>query len=157
MKNALIQKTRFHDVWQDFVAAGISDGIPNNIRSSWERCAELGLDPRADVTAIALDENSIRRRLLDHYDFHQILQSHHDNIMKCFDFIPIAILFSDEDGYIMSRSGHDQILQLLDYGNVKTGSSIKEFSVGTTAPGICLEEGRTVGLIAEEHFYESFH
>ncbi len=77
--------------------------------------------------------------------------------MKWFDFIPIAILFSDEDGYIISRSGHDEILKLLDHGNVRAGTSIKEYSIGTTAPGICLEEGRTTGLIAEEHYFQSFH
>jgi len=157
MKNALIQKTQFNEAWRQFVSTGNLNDTPPNIQKSWLRCSRMGLDPRDDRAAIILDEKSIDERVHNHSDLHQILLSHHKNIEEYFSYVPIAILFSDSEGYLLSASGHEEILRLLEQGKVKTGASICENSIGSNAPGICITEGRTVGVIAEEHYYQAFH
>lgn len=157
MKKSLIQKTRFNDAWRQFSSTGNLENAPGNIQKSWMRCSRMGLDPRGDKRAINLEEKSIKERIHSHLDLHQILLSHHENIREYFDYVPIAILFSDSEGYLLSASGHEEILSLLEQGDVKAGASISENSIGSSAPGICITEGRTVGVIAEEHYYEAFH
>jgi transcriptional regulator with PAS, ATPase and Fis domain len=157
MKKTLIKQTRFNEAWQQFVSTGNLSCTPKNIQESWKRCSQMGLDPRDDRKAISLDEKSAQERLQYHSDLHQILISHHQNIQKYFDYVPIAIMFSDDEGYLLSASGHEDIMKLLDQGGVKTGASISEGSIGSNAPGICITEGRPAGVIAEEHYYQAFH
>jgi len=117
----------------------------------------MGLDPKIGITPIKIDQKLIQKRIDEQVDLHQFLKSHYKNIEKYYDFIPIAILFSDEDGFLLSASGHDKILKLLARGTVEMGGSIQENAIGTTAPGISLAQGRPVTVIAEEHYSQTFH
>jgi transcriptional regulator with PAS, ATPase and Fis domain len=157
MSRALAQRTGFYDVWRKFVVTGSPEGLPENISASWRRCHDMGFNPRAEVHLTGIEEDVIQRRINEHVDLCQLLKAHHKDIEKYFDFLPLAILFSDRDGYLLSVSGHDEILELLARGNVKAGTSINEKVIGTTAPGICLEEGRPSSVIAEEHYFQGFH
>lgn len=157
MPKALTQRTEFYDVWHKFISTGSLDIVPENIRSSWKRCREMGIDPKKEITSVNIDQKLIQKRIDEQVDLHQILNSHYKNIEKYYDFIPIAILFSDEDGFLLSTSGHDKILKLLARGTVEMGGSIQENALGTTAPGICLTERLPVTIIAEEHYSQTFH
>ena len=157
MPKALTQRTEFYDVWHKFISTGSLEIVPEKIRSSWKRCREMGIDPKKEITSVNIDQRLIQKRIDEQVDLHQILNSHYKNIEKYYDFIPIAILFSDEDGFLLSTSGHDKILKLLAMGTVEMGGSIQENALGTTAPGICLIEGRPATVIAEEHYSQTFH
>ena len=106
-----------------------------------------------------IDQNSIRKRIDEHSDLHQLLQAHYKNVEKYFSFLPLCIFFSDRDGYILSITGHDRVLGLIreDQQTEIIGSSIKERIIGTTAPGICLEEKRFATVNAEEHYIRRIH
>jgi len=106
-----------------------------------------------------IDQNSIRKRIDGNVDLHQLLLAHYKNVEKYFSFLPLAIFFSDRDGYILSITGHDRVLDRIRK-NQQTeivGSSIKEEIIGTTAPGICLEEKRFATVHAEEHYIREIH
>ncbi|MGZ3749005.1 MAG: hypothetical protein ACXWRE_16055 [Pseudobdellovibrionaceae bacterium] len=109
----LTQRTDFYDVWSRFVSTGDIKDVPLNIRQSWERCQKADIDPRKEMTFMKIDQNSIRKRIDEQSDLHQILQTHYKNIEKYFSFLPLVIFFSDRDGYILSIAGDDKVLKLL--------------------------------------------
>ena len=153
------QRTDFYDVWSRFVSTGDIKDVPLNIRQSWERCQKADIDPRKEMTFMRIDQNSIRKRIDEQSDLHQILQTHYKNIEKYFSFLPLVIFFSDRDGYILSIAGDDKVLKLVGQSmqTAVIGGSIKEHIVGTTAPGICLEEKRFAAVNAEEHYLQAVH
>jgi transcriptional regulator with PAS, ATPase and Fis domain len=155
LKN-LTPRTEFYESWNKFVSGGDIGEVPLNIRSSWERCRKAQINPRKETTLLQIDQNSICKRINDQLDLHQILRTHHKNIEKYFSFLPVGIFFADRDGFILSIAGDDEILKASSQA-VFIGSSIKELHVGTTAPGICLEENRFAAVHAEEHYDQSFH
>jgi transcriptional regulator with PAS, ATPase and Fis domain len=157
MSKALAQRTEFYSVWQKFITTGATEGIPEDIKASWKRCREMGIDPIKDITPVEINQEFVKKQIDEHIDLHHLLQSHYKYIEKNFDFAPFAILFSDADGYVLSLSGHDEILNLLERGSVKTGLSLNESVIGTTAPGISLIEGKPSTVIAEGHYSHLFH
>lgn len=159
MLKELTQRTPFYDVWSKFVSKGDVDCVPTHVRQSWERCLEANVDPQKEANIMRIDQNSIRKRIDEHSDLHQLLQAHYKNVEKYFSFLPLCIFFSDRDGYILSITGHDRVLGLIREGQQTEiiGSSIKERIIGTTAPGICLEEKRFATVNAEEHYIRRIH
>jgi sigma-54 dependent transcriptional regulator, acetoin dehydrogenase operon transcriptional activator AcoR len=152
-------KTGFHEVWNKFVSGGAMEQIPANIRPSWERCRKAQVNPLKEATLMRIDQRAIRKRIDDQLDLHQILRTHHKNIEKYFSFLPVGIFFADRDGYILSFAGDDKIFKRMEASSQTAliGSSIKEQVIGTTAPGICLEENRFAAVNAEEHYIQSIH
>ena len=152
-------KTGFHEVWNKFVSGGAMEQIPVNIRPSWERCRKAQVNPLKEATLMRIDQRAIRKRIDDQLDLHQILRTHHKNIEKYFSFLPVGIFFADLDGYILSFAGDDKIFKRMEASSQTAliGSSIKEQVIGTTAPGICLEENRFAAVNAEEHYIQSIH
>jgi len=157
MSKALTQRTEFYSVWRKFITTGAVQGVPEDIKASWKRCREMGIDPIKDITPVEINQELVKKRIGGHLDLHHLLQSHYKYIKKNFDFVPLAILFSDADGSILSLSGHDEILKMLERGAVKTGLSINECAIGTNAPGISLIEGKPTTVIAEKHYSQLFH
>jgi transcriptional regulator of acetoin/glycerol metabolism len=159
MFKELTQRTPFYDVWSKFVSKGDVDCVPMYVRQSWERCREANVDPQKERNIMRIDQNSIRKRIDEHSDLHQLLQAHYKNVEKYFSFLPLCIFFSDSDGYILSITGHEKALNLIRESQQTEiiGSSIKERVIGTTAPGICLEERRFATVNAEEHYIRRIH
>jgi transcriptional regulator of acetoin/glycerol metabolism len=159
MLKELTQRTSFYDVWSKFVSKGDVSCVPIHVRPSWERCREANVDSQKDSNIMRVDQNSIRKRIDEHSDLHQLLQAHYKNVEKYFSFLPLAIFFSDRDGYILSITGDDRVLDRIGKSQQTEiiGSSIKEEIIGTTAPGICLEEKRFATVHAEEHYIRSIH
>jgi transcriptional regulator of acetoin/glycerol metabolism len=159
MLKELTQRTSFYDVWSKFISKGDVNCVPIHVRRSWERCREANVDPQKEANIMRIDQNSIRKRIDEHSDLHQLLQAHYKNVEKYFSFLPLCIFFSDRDGYILSIIGHDRVLGLIRQGQQTEiiGSSIKERIIGTTAPGICLEEKRFATVNAEEHYIRRIH
>ncbi len=157
MSKSSTQRTEFYSVWRKFITTGATEGVPKNIKGSWNRCREMGFDPLQDITPIEIDQKIIKKRIEEYGDLHHLLQSHYKNIEKKFDFVPFIIFFSDADGYVLSISGHDEILKLSARGTIKIGSNINESAIGTTAPGISLIERKPSTVIAEQHYSHLFH
>lgn len=157
MSKGLIQRTAFYDIWREFVSSGDISKVPAHIRPSWERCQKACLDPQKEIVPITLDRNSIQKRIDEQSDLLQIVESHYKNIEGYFDFLPLGIMFSDKDGYILSVGGDEAILKLFEDKGIKVGGYSKEYASGACAPAICLEEKRLVMVNAEEHYLKIFH
>ena len=151
MPKALIERTEFYNIWRKFIDKGATEGVPESIKASWKRCLEMGVDPRKEIpSAEPLSQNMIQKRLDDHSGLHKILQYYQKNIEQYFDFIPLSMFFCDKEGFILSLSGHDELLKMLEEGGGTEGYTINESAMGTTAPGISLIEQEPSIVCAEE-------
>ena len=153
------QRTDAYAIWNRFVHGGKTADLPPHIRQSWQRCRHAKVDPRKEPKLIGLDQKALRKRIDEQLDLSHLLQSHNKNLETYFDLSPLAILFTGTDGTVLSAHGHERILRRIE-DNLQTqilGGSLKEAVVGTTAPGICLEEQRFASVHAEEHYVRNFH
>ena len=157
MQKALAQRTDFYDVWHKFITSGDTEGVPENVRESWRRCRDIGIDPIKEPSTLEIDEKGLAKRIDANLDLHHLLERHYKEIEGQFDFAPFAILFIDAKGYILGMGGHDNISRMLEESGLKAGLSINECDIGTTAPGISLVEGRPTTVLAEEHYFQGFH
>ncbi len=157
MSRELTQRTDFYDVWHKFITSGDTEGVPENVRESWRRCRDRGLDPVKEPAGFQIDQRSVDRLIDANLDIHHLLQRHYKEIEGQFDFAPFVILFTDAEGYVLSIQGDDTILRTLEKFSVKEGLSLRECDMGTTAPGISLVEGRPATVLAEEHYHQGFH
>ena len=157
MQKALAQRTDFYDVWHKFITSGDTEGVPENVRGSWRRCRDIGIDPIKGPSILEIDEKGLAKRVDANLDLHHLLERHYKEIKGQFDFAPFVILFTDSKGYVLSIRGDDNILRMLENSYIKAGLSIKECDVGTTAPGISLIEGRPTTVVAEQHYSQGFH
>ena len=157
MSSALAPRTDFYDVWHKFITSGDAEGVPENVRESWRRCREMGLDPIKEPATFQMDHKSLEKRIDENLDLHHLLDRHYKEIEGQFDFAPFVLLFTDAKGYVLSIRGYDAILRMLEKSCIKAGLSIKECHMGTTAPGISLVEGRPTTVLAEEHYLQGLH
>jgi sigma-54 dependent transcriptional regulator, acetoin dehydrogenase operon transcriptional activator AcoR len=156
----LISRTDFYEVWNKFVS-GHRDihQIPAAIRGSWERCRKARVDPRKGTSLMRIEQDALRARSDSQNLLFESLQAHYNNIEQYFSFLPLCLFFADPNGTIRFLQGDDQIIQYMEESSQTTlmGSSIKECVLGTTAPGICLEENRFAAVQAEEHYLQAIH
>lgn len=156
----LIRRTDFYDVWSKFVSGrGDIQQIPTGIRNSWERCREARVDPRKEPSLMRIEQDALRARSGSQAELFESLQVHYKNIEQYFSFLPLCLFFADRQGTIRFLRGDDQIIKCMEESSQTTllGSSIKESVLGTTAPGICLEENRFAAVRAEEHYLQAIH
>ena len=154
-----VQRTRSYDIWTTFINGGSAADLPPHIRRSWQRCRDANVNPRKDPRIIGVDQETRSKRIHETLDLHHLIDSHNTHIEPCFDSSPIGILFCDKNGTVLAVTGHDKILRQMedDLQADIVGSCLKESIVGTTAPGICIEEKRFASVHAEEHYVRSLH
>lgn len=157
MSCALTRKTDFFHVWQKFITTGCTKEVPDNIRRSWIRCSQMGVDPINEPCPEILSSEELEKRVIKTSDLRRHIQNHYRRISRETDLSQFIITFNDADGYLLSIEGHDKILQISENSILKIGSSLGESSVGTTAPGVCIIEKRPVMVYAEEHYSRLFH
>jgi transcriptional regulator of acetoin/glycerol metabolism len=157
MSGTLSTKTDFHGVWRQYITTGETENIPDMLKCSWDRCREMGFDPRGYINPFNLDQTSVQKRVEENKDLHSLLESHSRRIEEQFDFVPFAIFFADADEYILSVKGNDKIIRILESATISAGSSISESRLGSTAPGIGLIEGKPISVVGEEHYSQQLH
>ena len=150
-------KTDFHKVWHHFVQTGTAEGAPSIIERSWQRSRRCGVDPFCDLTDLRSRQGAVAKSLEPDGDLFRLLNVHSRELEQKFDQLPFSILFVNADGYLLSATGHDSILRELEGASLSLGSNIGEQAVGTTAPGISLQEKCPAMVVAEQHYYSGFH
>jgi transcriptional regulator with PAS, ATPase and Fis domain len=150
-------KTDFHKVWHHFVQTGTAQGAPPIIERSWQRSRRFGVDPFCDLADLRSRQRTIAKSFEPDGDLFRLLNAHSRELEQKFNQLPFSILFVDPDGYLLSATGHDSILRELEGASLSLGSNIDEQAVGTTAPGISLQEKCPAMVVAEQHYFSGFH
>ena len=151
------RKSDFFRVWKKFVERGVSDNAPENIRNSWLRSRNAGLNPLDICLTKTLIGPALQNELNSSIDFNHLLAAHHLDFEKHYAELPLAVFFTNPDGDILSIQGNDLILKSLDVSPLGIGSSMSEALSGTSALAISLMEKQPAIVTGEEHYFQGFH
>ncbi len=156
-KDTLYDKHR--RLWSDFTkSCRIGNKVRPPIASSWQRCFENNLDPRAPNVSKLLGRGELSRLLAARKPLLDASRSSLKILERSLSKIPHTILLSDEDGNIIYASGSRHVWRQFEECGVDLGGSVNEKYVGTTAPGVVLTEKKAAMIVTyAEHYSEIYH
>ncbi len=142
--------------WRKYAETGEldKDEVRPVIAASWERCADLGLDPFTRSIARAVAEEEVRRRMAESAVFHDIARPFLVSLYDSLKEVDLMIALMDGGGFVLEIMGEGYITDLCTWGGLLPGQFWTEETIGTTAPSITLVTGEPQQVVAEEHWLE---
>ncbi|WP_188268639.1 MULTISPECIES: GAF domain-containing protein [unclassified Streptomyces] len=126
------------------------------IDASWQRVAQLGLDPDRGRDSVLLrrDELEQRRRatLLA-----EVLETLNGGLAGIADTTLQIMVVTDEHGRVLWRQGNTSVMRRANGICLEEGAAWTEHATGTNAVGTALALGRAVQVHSAEHYVESLH
>lgn len=124
------------------------------VRSSWQRCAQLGLSEGTRTADVVASRDDLVDRLEANtclITFAQPVIEHlHQQIARSSSMV----LLADRDGTILRAVGDSDFVDRAARIALAPGAIWAERIVGTNAIGTALHDGQTVAIIGEEHYFE---
>jgi hypothetical protein len=126
------------------------------VRSSWERCAEAGVDPEHHEPPRIEDREEIAERWRSHplSRFAPLVEK-----LLC-DFAHDArhiVVISDADGRLLWSAGHRKVLEASETISFVPGSLWDEPTAGTNGVGTALAVDHAVQIFSAEHYSRDVH
>lgn len=142
--------------WEDFISTGhINSKIRSEIRDSWIRSKEYGVDPYDSKGSIRY--KNINELINKNSELIYIARPIMENIYRLVCNSGFAIFLADKDGYILEVVGDKDILDRAEELNFVKGELWSEKSVGTNAIGTSLYLNKPVQTIGSEHYRFNQH
>jgi transcriptional regulator of acetoin/glycerol metabolism len=142
--------------WRKYAETGVldRDSVRPAIANSWERCARLGLDPCSRSIQTTVEDEGVRRRIIENEAFLETARPFMANLYNSLKEVDLMIALLDRDGLILEIMGDGLITDLCAWGGLVQGQFWTEETIGTTAPSITLVTGDPQQVVAEEHWLE---
>ena len=146
-------------VWQQFIETGkLASGLDKaEIRHSWQRCRELGVDPYDGVSHQLLTPGEIST-LLDSHKSHIALVRHF--MKQLYEFVKgsgFIVFLANREGYILEAMGDPETFRAAAQVNLIQGACWRESAGGTNGIGTALAIGRPVQVSGCEHYCQKLH
>lgn len=144
------------DAWRSFIDGSASDHpVRDVVLRSWERSAEAGVPPDKSAPSNPLPESKIEELRREKARLVTLAERHLDWLELLLQDRSYVLSVADEAGRILISRAADQ--DLLEESKVLPGYDWSEESMGTSGPGLALEEKSSVVLIGAEHYARSLH
>ncbi|MFE4354251.1 sigma-54-dependent Fis family transcriptional regulator [Peribacillus butanolivorans] len=145
--------------WERFISEGVLDSnrLDKRIKESWHRCKKEQVNPYLnkgkhvltnDLLNVQREKNSV---LLD------VASPQLTRMNKAIKESGMMALLVDPDGYVLSLSGYEKILDEAGKINFVEGVRWTEGEVGTNAIGTALKTGEAVMIQGTEHYSIASH
>ncbi|MGE7185434.1 sigma-54-dependent Fis family transcriptional regulator [Peribacillus sp. NPDC006672] len=145
--------------WERFVSEGVLDSnrLDKRIKESWHRCKKEQVNPYLnkgkhvltnDLLILQREKNSL---LLD------VASPQLSRMNQAIKESGMMALLVDPDGYVLSLSGNEKILDEAGKINFVEGVRWTEGEVGTNAIGTALKTGEAVMIQGTEHYSIASH
>ncbi|KXS37052.1 MAG: GAF modulated Fis family sigma-54 specific transcriptional regulator [Candidatus Frackibacter sp. T328-2] len=146
------------NAWQAYISQGrIKQGLNQEIKRSWQRCAEYKIDPLQDSSTHILQENNLREKLDKYEEVIRIATPIMKELYKAIKGSNFMVLLTDEQGYILKSIGDDSFMSSAQAVYLIEGASWHERIKGTNAIGTVIEEQSPLNIYASEHFSQENH
>lgn len=157
-KNLTQVLDRLEDNWEQFVNRGTQNNIiRNEILRSWLRCRDSYIDPYKGYANKIMPYDQLRERYNDAMELVNVslpfMQSLYNSVRGC----GYIVMLVDKDGVILELFGDMDMRRCAESLDTGQGATCDESIIGTTAPGICLQEKIPVRVFYKEHFCSSLH
>lgn len=143
--------------WSHYVLKKqVPKGIRKHIYQSWERCHQLGIDPRQQQTSIVMSDEQLSD-WINRSHLYQISLPILDELAEEIKGTKHLIALCDHTGKMLYLRGDREIRQRAEKINFVLGSDWNEASFGTNAIGTALVTEQPIQIFSYEHFCEGCH
>lgn len=141
-------------IWESLRATGEYDGITisQEVRDSWVRCEEYGVDPYKPCCDVVLTAAELKAKRAENRPLLEqaaVMMGHLHNFTEGSGF---AFNLYDSKGYLLKRTGDRESLELSDTLNIIEGARCSENVIGTTAGSLSHILRKPMQLSGYEHF-----
>ena len=151
-------KTLF--AWQNFIAGRKEADpaiIPPDIRESWIRCRERGMDPLALPDHKVLTGPDLTRLLDENHDFITISRPFMTNLYRFLAGSAFLVGLFDKEGYLLEIIGDHDRTRLLRTAKLIVGSLWNEEDSGTVSTGLVPILKKPVQVFGCQHYNKNYH
>ena len=126
--------------------------IPPKVLESWIRSRKAGVTPtRADKTL--LPPEAVRKRISARKNFFDTASSVLAGIYRFTIGSGFIAAIFDEDGYVLSITGDQEIMSMAKANGMTSGCNRSEKNIGTNGIGTALAIGDAIQISGEEHYF----
>lgn len=132
-----------------------SELIQTDILDSWIRSRSYGLTP-SNVQPLLISSDELHDRINNNQLLYNITSSFMDYLYQFVKGSGFAIIFADNEGYVLKLIGDENIVQVAATKDIPLveGSCRSEKAIGTNSIGTPLHTHKPIQLFADEHFFE---
>lgn len=144
--------------WEAFMA-GETRGVEKVrpiIRTSWERCHRLGVDPRQPHLPLVLMAENIES-LQEQADLVTVATPLFETATRAWEDEQFILYVSDRHGHILHTDGHASVVERARRINSVPGASMAEEHIGTASANVVIAQGQTEYVLWQEHYSQAFH
>jgi len=127
-----------------------------DIRDSWTRCLDIGLDPLQEPDHIMVERGDLRDLRDEGADLLRLAQAEIENLYSQISGSNFAIVFANPDGTILESIADDSFGSIADSTRITPGCVWKESINGTNALGGVVQSHMPSTVHAGEHFFKSY-
>ncbi len=139
--------------WEDFVALGRFTSAPPRsvIVESWQRCRDLGIDPRAERAPTVASAEEIEA-ILARADIGRAGKQVLDSFAAAVEGTGHVIILADAEARIVYWAGRRGLQGMLEQINLAPGGAWSEMAVGSSGVGTPLALGQPEMVFGAEHY-----
>jgi transcriptional regulator of acetoin/glycerol metabolism len=139
----------------------VRDGIvpagpfSSEIRSSWQRCYDTGLDPFGSPSHVQVNDADLNKRREDNDVVRRLAKMEMENLHRQIAGSKFVIVFADKDGVVLDRIV-DGPVHSNNHQWTLPGSVWQEEVNGTNALGLVAVTGRPAIVHGSEHYFRTY-
>lgn len=147
-------------IWQNFVETEIvekSDLRPE-IRESWQRCRNLGVNPYDGVGNDRLEQEELERFISNNSQLVEVAQPFMHTVYQSVQGSGFMVVLTDKIGRILHTCGDPDILNKAE-NTIRfiIGANWSEQAVGTNGIGTAIFLNKAIQISGSEHYCQSHH
>ena len=146
--------------WQKFIDGGEEPDpaiVPADIRESWIRCRERGMDPVALPVHKVLKGPDLESLLAENHDFITISRPVMNNLYRFLAGSGFLVGLFDREGYLLEIIGDHDRTRLLQTANLVVGGLWNEADSGTISTGLVSILRKPVQVFGCQHYNRNYH
>jgi PAS domain S-box-containing protein len=158
-KKLLQNRSKLERAWQDFFSNGVIDRriLRPEIADSWERSRDAGVDPDGKWRIEELDAEGLEVRRERLGEVLKIAKPFMETLYKAVGESNMILRLTDEDGWVLSSFGDQQLMETHQSLKLHAGSNVREDVIGTNGIGISLVADCSIQVMGAEHYHGAYH
>lgn len=139
--------------WSRFIAEGtLAGGVRPFVAQSWQRCRNLGLDPRITNKAVVVGDAELARRIGKNRHLISVAVPIMEELQSLVCGSGFMTLITDSDGIILELLCNAGLRAAAAERNLVSGGNWLEEQAGTSAIGLSIRLGQPVQIVGAEHY-----
>jgi len=131
---------------------------PSYVLESKRKCIESDMDPNEIRTPkVIMSEMELVYKIHVYEEILQVVNFFSEKILNSLKDIPILIIVSDENGFILDMIGDETIKYTINQLGIKTGIQFTQEDMGTNVISLALHQNHPVQLIGTNHYHTYLH